>query len=40
LSMRLVADYDIINDDTLYRFDILGGHKVIQPRHGCLIYGV
>jgi len=40
LSMRLVADYDIVNDDTLYRFDILGGYQTIIPRWASLIYGV
>ena len=40
LSMRLVADYDIKNDDTYYRFDILGGYKTIIPRWAAWIYGV
>ncbi len=39
ISMRLVADYDVINDDVIYRIDILFGFVVVTPEWACRIAG-
>lgn len=31
-SVRMIADYDVTNDQSIYRFDVLYGTKTIDPR--------
>jgi len=37
ISMRLVSDYDVINDRVLTRLDVLYGYKVLRPQLACKI---
>jgi hypothetical protein len=39
LSMRLIQDYDIINDINMWRFDILYGVAPVYPDFACRING-
>lgn len=39
VSMRLVKWYDGINDDSLYRIDVLYGFKTVTPEWACRIAG-
>ena len=39
ISMRLVGDYDVINDDVIYRLDILYGFIAVTPEWSCRIAG-
>lgn len=40
MSMRLIKDYDIGNDDCVYRLDCLFGIVTVSPEFACRIYGV
>lgn len=37
LSLRLVGDYNITDDESLYRIDILYGFTALRPEHACRI---
>lgn len=37
LSLRLVGDYDISDDESLYRIDILYGFGALRPEHACRV---
>ena len=37
LSLRLVGDYDITDDESLYRIDILYGFLALRPEHACRV---
>jgi len=37
ISMRVLGDYDIINDQTIYRFDILTGWLAQRPELACRV---
>lgn len=37
LSLRLVGDYDIADDESLYRIDILYGFGALRPEHACRV---
>lgn len=37
LSLRLVGDYDITDDESLYRIDILYGFGALRPEHACRV---
>ena len=39
LSVRVVKDYDIANDDDIIRLDILYGTKVLYPEMACVLLG-
>lgn len=39
LSIRLVADYDIVNDRKIARLDILCGWKALYPEFACRVVG-
>lgn len=39
ISMRLVGDYDVINDDVIYRIDLLFGFVAVTPEWACRIAG-
>lgn len=39
LSVRVVKDYDITNDDEIIRLDILYGTKVLYPEMACVLLG-
>lgn len=39
ISLRLIGDYDIINDDVIYRLDILYGFVAVTPEWACRIAG-
>jgi len=40
MSMRLIKDYDIGNDDCIYRLDCLFGIVTVSPEFACRVYGV
>jgi|GEM_PF-5846577 len=40
MSMRLIKDYQISNDDCIYRLDCLFGIVTVSPEFACRIYGV
>ena len=37
LSLRLVGDYNITDDESLYRIDILYGFGALRPEHACRV---
>lgn len=37
LSLRIVGDYDISDDESLYRADILYGFTALRPEHACRV---
>ena len=37
LSLRLVGDYNITDDESLYRIDILYGTTALRPEHACRV---
>ena len=39
LSMSMIRDYDIINNDTYCRLDILWGMVTVVPEHSCRLIG-
>jgi len=39
ISIRVVRDYDVINDRDICRLDILYGYKVIRPQLGVRMWG-
>lgn len=39
MSMRVLGDYDIINDRTIYRFDMLYGYLAQRPELACRVVG-
>jgi hypothetical protein len=39
LSIRVVSDYDIVNDNNLWRLDVLYGVKTIYPELACRVTG-
>ena len=39
VSMRIVRDYDVFNDDSIYRIDILYGFVAVTPEWSCRIAG-
>jgi hypothetical protein len=40
MSMRLIKDYSIQNDDCIYRLDCLFGVVTVSPEFACRVYGV
>lgn len=40
MSMRLIKDYQISNDDCIYRLDCLFGIVTVSPEFACRVYGV
>lgn len=39
LSLRLIRDYDSVNDDFITRLDVLYGIEALRPEWACRIYG-
>lgn len=39
ISMRVLGDYNIINDEYLFRVDVLFGIKTLRPQTACRVYG-
>jgi hypothetical protein len=39
ISMRLIQTYDVINDQEIFRIDILFGWSLLRPEWACRVAG-